>query len=69
MRIALVVFGVELGAITIEPDETLVALSASSDGDYSDDGDDAGVRLSTSDHSIGFSADPVFPEFEWEEDE
>ena len=64
MRIALRLFGVEIGAVTIEPDETLLALSASGD-----DSDDEGARLSTSDHSFGFTSDPAFPEFEWEEEE
>lgn len=71
MRIALRVLGVELGAITIEPDETLVALSSGVDSSDDDDGDDEEliVRLGTSDHSFGFASDPAFPEFEWEEEE
>ena len=69
MRIALRLFGVEIGAVTIEPDETLLALSMGG-SDESDESDDEGsVRLSTSDHSFGFAADPAFPEFEWEEEE
>ena len=62
MRISFSLFGIELGAVCVEPDETLIALAAV------DEASGEELRLSTSDHSFGFSSDPLMPEY-WEDEE